>query len=72
MKISKPLSKKRCAIIRGFLQLGFGGIHAFYNVCKSIDATLNGFKLIKFYEGQIDDEVLVTKLEAILEVLKYE
>ena len=72
MKTFKPLNKKRCAIIRGFLQLGFGGIYSFYNVCKSVDATLNGFKLLKFYKGQLEDDVLATKLESILEAIKYE
>ena len=72
MKIVKPLYKKRCAILKGFLQLGFGGICSFYNVCKSVDATLNGFKLIQFYKGELEDEVLVTKLESILEAIKYE
>ena len=68
----KPLNKKRCAIIGGFLQLGFGGIHAFYNVCKSVDVTLNGFKLIAFYKGYLRDEILTSRLEDILETVRYE
>jgi hypothetical protein len=72
MKIVKPFNKRRCAIVTEFLRLGFGGICSFYNVCKSIDATLNGFKLIEFYEDRLVDDVFVTKLESVIEILKYE
>lgn len=68
---TKPLHK--CyAIKRDFLRLGFRGRTAFYNACKSIDVTLNGFQLIEFYEGKKVPNKLISRLESILETLKYE
>jgi hypothetical protein len=72
MKYLSPLNNQRCTIISEFLQLGFGGISAFYNVCKSLDVTLSGLLLIQFYKGQSYDAKFLSKIEAILEILKYE
>lgn len=66
------IQKERNNILLGFRKLGFGGITAFYNVCKSIDVTLNGFQLLEFYRGTAVYPQLVTSLYTILEKLKYE
>lgn len=71
MKQLKPL-QKRAVIIGGFTHLGFTCRTAFYNVCKSLDSTLNGFELINFYNGEVVSETLVNRLEAVLEMLKNE
>lgn len=72
MKHKKPLHTKCYAIKKGFLQLGFKGKSAFYNACKSIDVTLNGFQLVSFYDNCEASETLLSKLESILEMLKHE
>jgi hypothetical protein len=56
----------------GFLALGFVKGAAFYNVCKSLDTTLNGFRLLAFWNGQKVSKMMMAKLESILEVLKNE
>lgn len=70
--MGKPLFKKRCSVIREFLQLGFGGIQSFYNCCKTIDTTLNGFAILQFYTGDKVTEKMVADVENVLNVLKNE
>ena len=67
----KPFSRA-CTIQSDFLKLGFWGIIAFKNVCKSIDAGLNGFDIMDFWFGKPVDEDVLVKLESIIEVLKNE
>jgi hypothetical protein len=69
----KHKSSIKCfAVVREFQKLGFWGRSAFLNVCRSIDETLDGFDLIILYDEYIADDVLLTKLEMILERLKFE
>lgn len=64
--------QKRAIVLGGFKDLGFSCRTAFYNVCKSLDCTFNDFDLINFYEGRNFDNVLLSKLESVLEMLKHE
>jgi len=66
------VQNQRNAILNDFNCMGFWGVAAFYNVCKSIDVTLSGFSLIEFYNGSKICEVLANKLETIIEILRYE
>ena len=72
MKLFRPLFARRCNIITDFKKLGFVGRNAFYNVCKTFDATLNGFQLLVFYDGRMLDKKLIARLEEIVECLKHE
>jgi len=69
----KAKSSIKCfTVLQEFKGLGFWGRTAFLNVCRSIDETLDGFDLIIFYEENRADDVLLTRLEMILERLKLE
>lgn len=72
MLVKKPLDTKRNAIKGAFAKFGFRGIIAFYNVCKSIDVTLNGFELIAFWRLNKGDEKLLLSLENVLTILENE
>lgn len=72
MKLLKPLQQRYNTVMRGFLQLGFVGESVFYNICKSVDVTLNGFELIQFYKREKITEEMLVKVGAILEKIKYE
>ena len=72
MSSCRDIHLKRLNLIFAFRKLGFKSLQSFYNVCKSIDATINGFRLIEFYKhGNVPVE-FVNKLDAILTQLKYE
>lgn len=66
------IQNERNIILHEFKSLGFWGKTPFFNVCKSIDITLNGFELIDFYQGDEVSKSIVSKLYAIIETLKNE
>jgi hypothetical protein len=66
------IQSERNVILHEFKSLGFWGKTAFFNVCKSIDVTLNGFELVRFYQGDAVSKAVVSRLYAILERLKNE
>lgn len=72
MGLSRQLEIKRCYIILCFRRFGFRGRTAFYNVCKSIDTTLNGLDIVQFYDFDFVSENMVIKMEAVLQKLKTE
>jgi hypothetical protein len=70
--MKRNIQLQRNIIITEFKSLGFLGMTSFYNVCKSLDATLNGFELIAFYFGHKVDQKIINRLYEIIESLKYE
>ena len=64
---------ERNKIIGAFRKFGFMGVKSFYNVCKSVDVSLNSFDLVEFYfHGNKASIKMITKLQAVVKVLKYE
>lgn len=72
MKLYKPFAIKCSSLKNRFKSLGFMGMTAFYNVCKSLDTTLNGFDIIRFWKFNQADENFLNKVEIVLNKLKYE
>lgn len=72
MKIAKPLQLQRCVLLNRFYKLGFRGRTAFYNVCKSLDATLNGLEIISFYDFGNTNQSLINRLNAVIDCLENE
>ena len=72
-KVSKSYyTLKGYTVLEGFRDLGFKSLRAFYNVCKSVDVTFNGYELIEFFKlGRASFSFLVG-LEAVLYRLRYE
>lgn len=66
------IRKERNTILHGFRKMGFMGVVPFYNVCKNVDVTLNGFQLLEFYKGTRLHQDLITPLHTILETVRYE
>ena len=66
------IQKERSIILSEFKKMGFWGKTAFFNVCKSLDVTLNGFELLQFYEGISVKQSLINRLYAIIECVKNE
>lgn len=66
------LNYKRWLVISGFVKLGFKSKGAFFNVCKSVLPTLNGFKLLAFWKGGFLCNDLMEDLINVLEIIKYE
>jgi hypothetical protein len=72
MNIKKPLFKK-CSVIKSrFKSFGFRGRSSFYNVCKSLDATLNGFEIFEFWELNKATDNFISRVECILNRLEHE
>lgn len=63
---------ERAILMHEFKQLGFGGVQSFCNVCRSVDNTLNPFRLIELYHNTRTDMELLTRLHDVLETLKHE
>lgn len=66
------LIQRRAIVLHEFKQLGFGGIHAFRNVCLSVDGTFGFFELVWFYCNRCYDVQTLSKVEDVLETLKHE
>lgn len=66
------IQKERNAILLNFRKFGFMGVTPFYNVCKSVDVTLNGFRLLEFYRGTAVYPDLIDVLHGVLETLRHE
>lgn len=69
---NSQIQKERSVILSEFENLGFLGRTPFFNVCKSLDVTLNGFELLEFYNGTNISQPLVSRLYAIIECVKNE
>lgn len=69
---NEPLQQQRASILGGFHAFGFNSRTVFFNVCMSLDCTLNGFDLVAFYDDKKLEKSLMNRLEAILEMLKNE
>lgn len=66
------LQKERNSILSAFIKMGFIGVVSFFNVCKNLDAALSVYDLRAFYDGSIVEQKTVSRLQEILEVLRYE
>lgn len=72
MQKNKPLKLQRAKIVGGFFKLGFINKTAFKRVCLTLDSTLNGLDVANFYDGKTVTQKLINRLEAVLEMLRYE
>lgn len=66
------INQKRWRVLKQFRGLGFNSFGAFYNVCVSIQPTLNRFDILFFWEGINITNSLCDRITTIIEVLKSE
>ncbi|XRE42243.1 hypothetical protein ACIVBQ_000447 [Tenacibaculum discolor] len=71
MKVNNVNIKRWC-VLKQFKGLGFSGFASFYNVCISIQPTLNRFDVLLFWEGINVSNSVCDRIAAVIEVLKNE
>lgn len=70
MSVNPNLKRRR--VLWLFLGMGFSGFTAFFNVCISIQPTLNRFDVLLFWEGINVSNSVCDRIESVMEVLKQE